>query len=68
MTDAFLWRNIVGTLRFIYIFEFKQDGAVRKCLVSDKDKGRILKIGTGLLVLGIEELIPLVKYDYFSIF
>ena len=37
----------------IYIFEFKQDGAVRKCLVSDKEKGRILKIGTGLLVLGI---------------
>lgn len=45
MTDAFLWRNIVGTLGFIYIFEFKQDGAVRKCLVSDKEKGRILKIG-----------------------
>lgn len=53
MTDAFLWRNIVGTPGFIYIFEFKLDGAVRKCLVSDKEKGRILKIGTGLLVLGI---------------
>jgi hypothetical protein len=53
MTDAFLWRNIVGTPGFIYIFEFKLDGAVRKCLVSDKEKGRILKIETGLLVLGI---------------
>ncbi|OKZ11230.1 MAG: hypothetical protein BHV76_04520 [Phocaeicola plebeius] len=28
MTDAFLWRNIVGTPGLIYIFEFKQDGAV----------------------------------------
>lgn len=37
----------------IHIFEFKLDGAVRKCLVSDKEKGRILKIETGLLVLGI---------------
>lgn len=53
MTDAFLWRNIVGTPEFIYIFEFKLDGAVCKCLVSDKEKGRILNIGTGLLVLGI---------------
>jgi hypothetical protein len=53
MTDAFLWRNIVGAPGFIYIFEFKLDGAVRKCLVSDKEKGRILKVETGLLVLGI---------------
>lgn len=53
MTDVFLWRNIVGTPGFIYIFEFKLDGAVRKNLVPDKEKGRILKIETGLLVLGI---------------
>ena len=49
----FYGENIVGTPGFIYIFEFKQEGAVRKCLVSDKEKGRILKIETGLLVLGI---------------
>ena len=53
MTDVFLWRNIVGAPGFIYIFEFKLDGAVRKKLVPDKEKGRILKVETGLLVLGI---------------
>jgi len=48
-----LVEKYVGIPGFIYIFEFKLDGAVRKCLVSDKEKGRILKIETGLLVLGI---------------
>lgn len=37
----------------IHIFEFKLDGAGWKSLVPDKEKGRILKIETGLLVLGI---------------
>lgn len=45
MTDAFLWRNIVGTLGFIYIFEFKQDEQSENAWCQIKKKAGFSKLG-----------------------